>query len=123
MPVPAVVPVEPDVPVLPDMPVVPVLPVKPVLPVAPVAEVESTLTESVDAVPAAFCLHDAIVIPAQMHMPNANFFMSGFLLFPLITIKFLYCLKYFEMINKIRMMVCRQLLNVEYRQVSSSMII
>jgi len=76
--VPAVVPV---VPVLPD---VPVLPVEPVLPVLPIAEVESTLAESVDdtevesaELAAAFCLHDAMAIPAQMHMPNANFFISG----------------------------------------------
>jgi len=66
---------------VPDRPVEPVLPVKPVLPVVPIAEVESTLTESVAAASAAFCLHDAIAMPAQIHMPNANFFIDGFLVF------------------------------------------
>jgi hypothetical protein len=80
-PVPAVVPIEPDVPVLPDVPLVPVLPVEPVLPVVPIAEVESTLVESIVAALAAFCLHDAMAIPAQMHMPNANFFIGGFFSF------------------------------------------
>jgi hypothetical protein len=78
VPVPAVVPVDPDVPVLPDIPVVPVLPVEPVLPVVPIAEVESTLVESVVAASAVFCLHDAMAIPAQIHMPNANFFIGAF---------------------------------------------
>jgi len=77
-PVPAVVPIEPDAPVPPEVPVAPVLPVEPVLPVVPIAEVESTLTESVAAAAAAFCLHDAMAIPAQMHMPNINFFIGGF---------------------------------------------
>ena len=79
-PVPAVVPIEPDIPVLPDMPVLPMLPVEPVGPVVPCAEVESTLTESVEVVAesvladAVFDLHDDSAIPAQIHMPNANFF-------------------------------------------------
>jgi len=81
-PLPAVVPVEPEEPVLPD------IPVEPVLPVVPCADVESTLTESVEvaevesvAADAVFDLHDDSAMPAQIHIANANFFILVVVLF------------------------------------------
>ena len=96
-PLPAVVPVEPEEPVLPD------IPVEPVLPVVPCADVESTLTESVEvaevesvAADAVFDLHDDSAMPAQIHIANANFFILVVVLFLLITMELRGCLEKFE---------------------------